>query len=130
MEKKLEIIYNENCPVCRFEINHYKTYAAKKNLSIKFIDLNNVDLKKWNLTKDKAAQRLYAFDQGKKYEGVSAFNILWSKMPRYKFLAFIVQIPILNKASNITYDKILAPIIYKMHLKRELKKSINAKAAR
>ncbi|MAT00183.1 MAG: thiol-disulfide oxidoreductase, partial [Rhodobacteraceae bacterium] len=81
-------------------------------------------------TKDKAAQRLYAFDQGKKYEGVSAFNILWSKMPRYKFLAFIVQIPILNKASNITYDKILAPIIYKMHLKRELKKSINAKVAR
>ena len=51
-------------------------------------------------------------------------------MPRYKFLAFIVQIPILNKASNITYDKILAPIIYKMHLKRELKKSINAKATR
>ena len=130
MGRKLEIIYNENCPVCRFEINHYKTYAAKKNLSIKFIDLNNVDLKKWNLTKDKAAQRLYAFDQGKKYEGVSAFNILWSKMPRYKFLAFIVQLPILNKISNITYEKMLAPIIYKMHLKRELKKSINAKVAR
>ena len=123
MEKKLEIIYNENCPVCRFEINHYKTYAAKKNLSIKFIDLNNVDLKKWNLTKDKAAQRLYAFDQGKKYEGVTAFKILWSKMPRYKFLAVITDIPIIREISGLVYDKILAPILYKTHLNRVNKNS-------
>jgi hypothetical protein len=50
MNKIIEIIHNENCPVCRFEINHYKSFVTKNKLPIIFIDLNKVNLEKWNLT--------------------------------------------------------------------------------
>jgi thiol-disulfide isomerase/thioredoxin len=65
MDKIIEIIYNENCPVCRFEINHYKSYVTKNKLPIIFIDLNKVNLEKWNLTQDHAAKKLYALVKAK-----------------------------------------------------------------
>ena len=125
MDKTAEIIYNENCPVCRFEINHYKSYVSKNKLPITFIDLNKVDLNKWNLTQDHAAKKLYAFSKGERFEGIEAFRVLWSEMPRYQALAFLVNIPIFNLLSKLTYDLVLAPIIYQMHLKREAKRRSN-----
>jgi|TARA_B110000240_G_scaffold116264_1_gene130304 predicted DCC family thiol-disulfide oxidoreductase YuxK len=125
MDEKTEIIYNENCPVCRFEINHYKKYVTKNNLPITFIDLNKVNLDQWNLTQDHAAKKLYAFKAGDKFEGIEAFRVLWSEMPKYRVLAALVKIPILNLLSKSTYNLVLAPIIYRMHLKREAKRQTN-----
>ena len=121
MMSKLEIIYNENCPVCRFEIKHYQGYVSKNKLPISFIDLNTNDLTKWGVTKDQAAQQLIAIKDGKTLQGIDAFGELWKTMPRYKVLAILIKLPILNYFSRHLYNFIAAPIIYKMHKNRELK---------
>jgi len=123
MKSELKIIFNENCPICSFEINHYKHYALKKKLPIKFVDLNTTDLSEWGVTKDQAAKQLIAIKDGKTLKGIEAFKILWNSMPRYKLLAVMVKLPIVNQLSDILYNFILAPAIYKMHIKRELKKN-------
>ena len=121
MTSKLEIIYNENCPVCRFEIKHYQGYVSKNKLPISFIDLNTNDLTEWGVTKDQAAQKLIAIKDGKTLQGIDAFGELWKAMPRYKVLAILIKIPVLNYFSRCLYNFVLAPIIYKMHKNRELK---------
>jgi predicted DCC family thiol-disulfide oxidoreductase YuxK len=121
MTSKLEIIYNENCPVCRFEIKHYQEYVSKRELPISFIDLNTNDLTKWEVTKDQAAKQLIAIKDGKILQGIDAFGELWKTMPRYKVLAILIKLPILNYFSRHLYNLIAAPIIYKMHKNRELK---------
>ena len=121
MTAKLEIIYNENCPVCRFEIKHYQGYVSKNKLPISFIDLNTIDLTEWGVTKDQAAQKLIAIKDGKTLQGIDAFGELWKAMPRYKVLAILIKIPVLSYFSRCLYNFVLAPIIYKMHKNRELK---------
>ena len=121
MTSKLEIIYNENCPVCRFEIKHYQGYVSKNKLPISFIDLNTNDLTEWGVTKDQAAQKLIAIKDGKTLQGIDACGELWKTMPRYKVLAILIKIPVLNYFSRCLYNFVLAPIIYKMHKNRELK---------
>ena len=121
MTSNLEIIYNENCPVCRFEIKHYQECVSKRELPISFIDLNTNDLTKWEVTKDQAAKQLIAIKDGKILQGIDAFGELWKTMPRYKVLAILIKIPILNYFSRSLYNFIVAPIIYKMHKNRELK---------
>ena len=44
-------------------------------------------------------------------------------MPRYKLLAIVTNIPVIKEIATFTYDKILAPILYKSHLRRQAKKA-------
>ena len=33
MQKEIEILYNADCPICRFEIDHYAAYSADRGLA-------------------------------------------------------------------------------------------------
>jgi len=44
MQEETKILYNADCPVCRFEINHYASYSADRGLALRFDDLNSCDL--------------------------------------------------------------------------------------
>jgi len=113
------VLYNAECPVCNFEISHYAIYAAENDLPIRFDDLNSDALAQWNLTADQAARRLYVVHNGALASGIPAFIILWHQMPRYAWLARLVSLPVINKIAVLTYDKALAPLIYRWHLRRK-----------
>ena len=59
MSEETKVLYNAQCPVCRFEIDHYRRDAQKSNLAIGFDDLNSDALSAWDITSDQAARRLY-----------------------------------------------------------------------
>jgi predicted DCC family thiol-disulfide oxidoreductase YuxK len=118
MENKTAVLYNANCPVCNFEISHYETYANTNDLPIRFDDLNTDALAQWNLTADQAARRLYVSKDGELTSGIPAFLILWKDMPKYHWLAKIVAFPVVKQLAVVTYDYILAPVIYRWHLRR------------
>ena len=40
-EKTATVIYNDQCPVCSWEIGHYRAYAEDAGLAIDFCDLND-----------------------------------------------------------------------------------------
>ena len=64
MEKSAEtcVLYNANCPVCNFEIQHYARYADRTGLPIRFDGLAQANA--WGLTPDQAARRLHVLHKG------------------------------------------------------------------
>ena len=123
MQEETKILYNADCPVCRFEINHYASYSADRGLALRFDDLNSCDLNSWGLSSDQAAKRLYVRKSGQLYSGIPAFLVLWQDMPRYRFLARLIGLPIIKQAASAIYDYVLAPIIYRWHLRRQAPQS-------
>ena len=123
MPKETEILYNADCPICRFEIDHYASYSADRGLPLRFDDLNSCDLSSWGVSADQAAKRLYVRKAGQLYSGIPAFLVLWQDMPRYRFLARLIGLPILKQAASAIYDYALAPVIYRWHLRRQARRA-------
>ncbi len=116
---KTTVLYNADCPVCNFEISHYAAYADKNALPIRFDDLNSDALTQWDLTADQAARRLYVIHNGDLTSGIEAFLVLWAQMPRYRLLGRIIGLPVIKQLASLTYDNVLAPLIYRWHLRRQ-----------
>lgn len=120
MEKHPEtaVLYNANCPVCDFEISHYARYARDTGLPIRFDDLNSDARAQWGIDADTAARRLYVLHDGVLTSGIPAFLVLWRQMPKYRWLAKVVGLPVIRQIAAALYDYILAPVIYRWHLRR------------
>jgi len=118
MTQETKVLYNGDCPVCSFEIGHYRTYAETRDLPIRFDDLNGPDLAQWGLDADTAARRLYVLHEGEVSSGVDAFLVLWRQMPRWRWLGRVIGLPGLRQTATFTYDRLLAPAIYRWHLRR------------
>jgi predicted DCC family thiol-disulfide oxidoreductase YuxK len=117
-EPTTSVLYNANCPVCNFEISHYARYADENSLPIRFDDLNSEALVQWGLDADTAARRLYVLHRGTLTSGIPAFLVLWAQMPKYKWLARTVDLPGIRQVASLVYDFVLAPVIYRWHLRR------------
>ncbi len=113
------VLYNHDCPICRAEITHYASYAGREGLAIGFDDLNRVDLGMWGVTADQAARRLHVIHEGRVLSGLPAFITLWRHMPRYRWLARVVALPGIRQAATLVYDRVLAPLLYRSHLRRQ-----------
>ena len=103
--------YNESCNICRTEINHYK----KINKSINWIDVinNKSALKDTKLSPKELIRRLHIVKDNKLYKGLDAFLIVWSEIPRYKFLAKFTKIPIIYHLGWLIYEFIALFLFYK-----------------
>jgi predicted DCC family thiol-disulfide oxidoreductase YuxK len=117
------VLYNADCPVCNFEIQHYAKYAGENNLPIRFDDLNSGARVHWGLDSDTAARRLYVLHEGALTSGIPAFLVLWAQMPKYRWLGRIVGLPGVKQIASVLYDHVLAPVIYRWHLHRLRKKT-------
>jgi predicted DCC family thiol-disulfide oxidoreductase YuxK len=122
-EPSTSVLYNANCPVCNFEIRHYAQYADSNGLPIRFDDLNSDARVQWGLDSDTAARRLYVLHEGKLTSGIAAFLVLWTQMPRYRWLSRTVGLPGVRQVATAIYDYVLAPVIYRWHLRRLRKQS-------
>ncbi len=115
----IHILYNGACPVCRAEIHHYRDKANDTGASLRFDDLNAVDLGTWQMTDDQAARRLHArLADGRVVSGVEAFVLIWERLPGYRWLATLVRLPVVNGIAAFAYNRIAAPIIYRRHKRR------------
>ncbi len=112
------VLYNADCPVCRFEIDHYASYSRDNDLPIRFDDLNGDELETWGVSADDAAKRLHVRKNGQIYSGIPAFILLWQDMPRYHRLARVVSWPLVQPLAVVVYDWVLAPVLYRWHLAR------------
>ena len=115
MTQDTKVLYNDTCPVCRFEIDHYRKTA--KNLPIRFDRLSQAAA--WGITPDQAARRLHVLQDGRLLSGMAAFRALWSVMPRYRILAKLAAWPILLPLLDFAYNHLAAPLLYRAHLRRQ-----------
>lgn len=127
----VEAFYNGACPVCSAEIAHYKRLAAGYGKPMRFTDVcsNPAALEAYGLTLDCVKRRLYVRDeQGRIKSGVDAFHAIWSTFPRYRRLAGILRMPIINTGAMLLYECVMAPTLMKWQTRRE-KKSNDKSAA-
>ncbi len=118
-DKETCVLYNAECPVCSYEIDHYAAYTAREDLPIRFDDLNNAAaLSSWDIDPNRAARRLHVLKNGELLQGIPAFIALWEEMPRYRKLATFVRLPGVFHLACAMYDHVLAPVIYWTHLRR------------
>ena len=111
--QQTEVLYNADCPVCSFEINHYAKISRSEALGIKFSDLNDAEkLAQWGLTREVAAKRLHVRKGDALLSGIPAFVELWQGMPRYRWLARFVSLPVIRGCAVFVYDKLLAPALF------------------
>ena len=116
---ELHILYNGACPVCRAEIHHYRDASEKAGAAMRFDDLNAVDLGDWRLNADQAARRLHArHPDGRIVSGVEAFALIWDRLPRYRWLARMVRLPVVDGLAGFAYNRIAAPVLYRRHKRR------------
>ena len=119
MTDDTRVLYNQDCPVCRFEIGHYRKQALAEGAALRFDDLSQVQA--WGLTADQAARRLHVVQDGKLVSGVPAFQLLWSQLSGWRWLARLTALPILHQIACVGYDHMLAPLLYRAHLRRQRK---------
>ena len=88
---EIKVFFNNSCSVCRLELNHYKKISDS---NLEWIDITNNDdaLKITSKTQEELLRRLHVIDNGKVIGGAKAFIIIWSKIPKYKFLSKLFSI--------------------------------------
>ena len=87
----IKVFFNNSCSVCRLEINHYKKISES---NLEWIDITNNDdaLKITSKTQEELLRMLHIIDDGKIIGGAKAFIVIWSKIPKYKFLSKLFSI--------------------------------------
>jgi predicted DCC family thiol-disulfide oxidoreductase YuxK len=113
--KDTTVIYNGACPVCSREIG---VYRARAEGPVSFVDLNDADLGVFGLTRDDAARRLHVVEDGRLLAGVDAFRALWRATPGFRWLAAVVGLPGVRQVAGTIYERVLAPMLYRRHLRR------------
>tara|TARA_B100000676_G_C17297161_1_gene445342 strand:- start:5 stop:355 length:351 start_codon:yes stop_codon:yes gene_type:complete len=110
----IKVFFNNSCSICRFEINHYKKVSDS---SLEWIDITNNDeaLKATSKSQKELLRRLHVIDDGKVIEGAKAFVIIWSKIPKYKFLYKIFSI----KPFFVIFDYVYEMVAYFLFLKNK-----------
>jgi predicted DCC family thiol-disulfide oxidoreductase YuxK len=101
-EKTPKVYFNNSCSVCRMEINHYKKFNEK----LGWIDVTNNKEAEKETDKSSAEliRRLHVEQDGKIYQGIDAFLIVWSRLPKYRWLYKLVKTPGIYHASYIAYE--------------------------
>ncbi|HVY81988.1 MAG TPA: TIGR01777 family oxidoreductase [Steroidobacteraceae bacterium] len=126
-----EMYYNGECPVCNAEMTHYARLCAESQKSLRFIDsMQRPDaLAACGLRTDHLERRVYLKDsKGRIVSGLPALIELWSRMPRYRWLAKLTSLPVLHRISVAIYDHVIGPGLAawsRVRLARQQRAAIN-----
>lgn len=121
MSDETRVLFNETCPVCRFEIGHYRKAATACGLPLRFDDLSQASA--WGVTPEAAAKRLHVLHQGQVLSGIPAFQVLWAQLPRWRWFAKLTSLPLIHPIACAVYDHLMAPMLYRAHKRRQAAKS-------
>ena len=122
---RLTVLYNDKCPVCSFEIEHYRELCIKRDIDLGFEKISDKGpmLKGARLSVTDAKKRLHVqTPEGEMKVGIDAFLALWAQMPIYRYLGRLVAIPVIYHVAVLVYNHILAPLLHwsdKRRIQRE-----------
>lgn len=112
------VIYNAECPICSAEIDSYRRRAEAQGADLSFVDLNRTDMGDWGISRDEAARRLYVAEGDRLHGGIDAFILIWRRLPGLGWVARLVDSPLIRPLADVLYERVAAPFIYRLHLRR------------
>lgn len=108
-ESKTCVFYDGACPLCRREINHYKTLNARHadQNEIDWIDISQSqeELTVEGIAYEDAMQLIHVKDdRGVHQVGLQGIFTLWDKLPLYrKFSQVLKRIPLIHTSLDKAY---------------------------
>ena len=100
---EIKVFFNNSCNICRLEINHYKK-ISDSNLECVDITNNEEAIKLTSKSQKELLRRIHVIDNGNVIGGAKAFVIIWSKIPKYKFLSKLFSIKIFFIIFHYLYE--------------------------
>ena len=125
MTDETVIIYNESCPICSREIEVYRSRCIGANTGLRFEPIHAEFAGQLGLSADDASRRLHAYSDGRLHRGVDAFVLLWSNTPGFQWLARFVSLPLVRPLARTVYEGLLAPLLFRMHVRRTKRRGQN-----
>ncbi len=102
----LTVYYDGKCGLCRREIEYYKRVAPVDRFVWLDIATDPASLADLNISQSDALRRLHARDSsGAIFVGVNAFIAIWQGLNYWRYLAMIVNIPLLQPLAAFAYDR-------------------------
>ena len=120
MREKTEVLYNETCPICRREVDHYAKLSENAAVPINYHGITNpATLADWGISAEEAARRFHVRRGNVIYGGIPAFLVLWDEIPKTRWLARVIEKPGIFWLACKVYDHIAAPFLYWLHVRRQ-----------
>ena len=117
----MKVYFNNSCKICKAEIDLYK---KEKCSEIDWVDITNnkVASEETNKSDKDLLRRLHVKEGAKIIGGAEAFLILWSKMPKYRFLFKFFKLPIIFYyfIKLLWMSNIIKSFIYSVYTKKYL----------
>jgi predicted DCC family thiol-disulfide oxidoreductase YuxK len=110
------VIYNDTCPICSREVAAYARAATRAGADLDFQGLDAAP--SHGLSRDVAARRFHVVSDGRTVGGVEAFAEVWRRLPRWRWIAALVRLPIVEPLARFGYDRLAAPALYALHRRR------------
>ena len=102
----ITVFYDGKCGLCSREIGHYMKISPPTIFIWHDIANEPQHLKKIQVTQRDALRRLHVTDQaGTIYVGIDAFITIWKKLPRWRLLALICDIPGVRFTLSLLYNR-------------------------
>lgn len=114
------VLYNDECPVCRFEVEHYRAAAARTGAGLAFDSIRDAP-DRWGIAEEDAARRLHVRTASGVVSGFDAFLAIWRTLPGWRWAARVAGLPGLRGGIGWLYDRVGAPVLYAMHRRRRAK---------
>lgn len=91
--QELTVLYDGACPLCSREIELYR--RAESDVDLVFTDVSKADVPlPQGTTREQLASRFHVRSQdGQLHDGASAFVLLWSVLPGWRWLAHAARLP-------------------------------------
>ena len=102
----LTVYYDGKCGLCRREIEYYKRVSPADRFVWLDIATDPAGLADLDISQAEALRRLHARDaSGAVHVGVAAFIAIWQRLNYWRYLAMIVDLPILKPLVAFAYDR-------------------------
>ena len=111
-----QVFFNGSCPICGWEIGHYRKLAGADQ--IEWIDLTDKPdaLIVFGIDRKSAKRRLYSLDgDGALKDGVDTFELIWSRLPRYRWLTKITATAVGRRLAEFSYNRVAVPVLARLN---------------
>jgi len=104
----LTVYYDGACPICRFEIGHYRQCAGSEPIDFVNVAAENLPSLGEGLDRDKAMARFHVRRaDGSLLSGAAGFSEVWQVLPGWRRLGWFASLPIILPVLEVGYKAIL-----------------------
>ncbi len=114
----LIVYFNGACSLCGPEVAVYQRMVETHKIeNVRFQDVSTGGLPE-GYSRETLLSSIHAHQGETMLQGVEAFIALWLRLPKFKYLAYLINWPILRSGTGLIYNHLIAPWLYKRYLRQ------------